>query len=418
MSLRTIFHVDMDAFFVSVEELYDPSLRGKPVVVGGQRDERGVVSAASYAARKFGVHSAMPLRTAAKLCPQAIFVNGHPQRYSEYSARVHEVLCRFTPQVEMASVDEAYLDMTGTDRLHGPPLRSANRLHEAMKQFTQLNCSIGIGTSRLIAKVGSAKAKPNGVFWVLPSQEAKFLAPLDVRDIPGVGKVTEQKLHALGIVRVGDLNRLEEGELEQRFGKWGLALAGKARGEDAGGWFDSEVGENTDPRSISHEHTYNEDTADEQRLHSTLMRLSEMVGRRLREGGYHARTIQLKLRYKDFTTITRAHSLDVPTQLDTEIFETARLLFERNWRKGSQVRLLGVQTSNFETGPAQIELLEPTRQQRWQKALAAADHLRDKFGESSIGLASGMRGGFRERVHENPAALPGKAPRKKPGRDA
>jgi len=414
MSAHTIFHVDMDAFFVSVEELFDPSLKGKPVVVGGQRDERGVVSAASYAARKFGVHSAMPLRTAAKLCPQAIFVNGHPERYREYSTRVHEVLCQFSPQVEMASVDEAYLDMSGTERLHGPPLRSAHRLHEAMKEATQLNCSIGIGTSRLIAKVGSAKAKPNGVIWVLPSQEAKFLASLDVRDIPGVGKVTEQRLREMGIERVGDLRRFDDAELEQRFGKWGLALAGKARGEDAGGWFDSEVGENADPKSISHEHTYEEDTADEQRLHSTLMRLSEMVGRRLREGGYFTRTIQLKLRYKDFTTITRAHSLEEPTQLDTEIFETARRLFRQNWKKGIPVRLLGVQTSNFESGPAQMDLLEPTRQQRWQKALAAADHLRDKFGESSIGLASGMKGGFRERVHENPAALPGKTPRKKP----
>ena len=189
-----------------------------------------------------------------------------------------------TPEVQGASIDEAYLDMTGTERLHGPPLRSAHRLHETMKAATQLNCSIGIGSSRLIAKVGSAKAKPNGVIWVLPAREASFLAPLDVRDIPGVGKITEQKLHALGIQRVGDLTRLEEGELEERFGKWGLALAGKARGEDAGGWFDSEVAEDRDPKSISHEHTYGEDTADVQRLHSTLMRLSEMVGRRLREG--------------------------------------------------------------------------------------------------------------------------------------
>jgi DNA polymerase-4 len=412
-SLRTIFHVDMDAFFVSVEELFDPSLKGKPVVVGGQRDERGVVSAASYAARKFGVHSAMPLRTAAKLCPQAVFVDGHPERYREYSGRVHEVLCRFSPQVEMASVDEAYLDMTGTERLHGPPLRSAHRLHEAMKTATQLNCSVGIGTSRLIAKVSSAKAKPNGVLWVLPTQEAKFLAPLDVRDIPGVGKVMEQKLEAVGIRRVGDLTRLDDGDLEQRFGKWGLALAGKARGEDAGGWFDSEVGEDLDPKSISHEHTYGEDTADSERLLSTLMRLSEMVGRRLREGGYHARTIQLKLRYTDFTTITRAHSLDEATQLDTEIYEQARHLFLRNWKKGLAVRLLGVQASHFEAGPAQLDLLEPSRQQRWKKALEAADHLRDKFGESSIGLARGLKGGFRERTHENPVGLPGKETKKK-----
>ena len=158
-SPRTIFHVDMDAFFVSVEELFDPSLKGKPVVVGGQRDERGVVSAASYAARKFGVHSAMPLRTAAKLCPQATFVNGHPERYREYSAKVHQVLGRFSPLVEMASVDEAYLDMTGTERLHGRPLKSAHRLHAEMKSATQLNCSIGIGTSRLVAKVSSARSQ-------------------------------------------------------------------------------------------------------------------------------------------------------------------------------------------------------------------------------------------------------------------
>jgi len=411
---KTIFHVDMDAFFVSVEELFDPSLKGKPVVVGGQRNERGVVSAASYAARKFGVHSAMPLRTAAKLCPQAIFVDGHPERYREYSGKVHEVLGCFSPLVEMASVDEAYLDMTGTNRLHGPPMRSAHRLHAEMKSATQLNCSVGIGTSRLIAKVSSAKAKPNGVLWVLPGREAKFLAPLELGDIPGVGKVMEQKLHTMGIERVGDLARLEERDLEERFGKWGLALAGKARGEDAGGWFDTAIGEHTDPKSISHEHTYNEDTANLESIQSTLMRLSEMVGRRLREGGYFARTIQLKLRYKDFTTLTRAHSLDQPTQLDTEIYEHVRRLFVDNWKQGAPVRLLGVQTSNFETGSAQMDLLGPSRQQRWQNALAAADHLRDKFGESTIGFATGMKGGFRERVHENPAALPGKSGKKKP----
>lgn len=412
-SPRTIFHVDMDAFFVSVEELFDPSLKGKPVVVGGQCDERGVVSAASYAARKFGVHSAMPLRTAAKLCPQAIFVNGHPERYREYSGKVHEVLGHFSPLVEMASVDEAYLDMTGTERLYGRPLQSAHRLHAAVKEATQLNCSVGIGTSRLIAKVSSAKAKPNGVLWVLPGQEAKFLAPLAVGDIPGVGKVMEQKLHAMGIERVGDLAKLDDRDLAGRFGKWGLALAGKSRGEDAGGWFDTAVGENVDPKSISHEHTFNEDTGDSERLQSTLMRLSEMVGRRLREGGYFARTIQLKLRSSDFTTITRAHSLEQPTQMDNQIFEQARRLFFANWKAGAAVRLLGVQASNFESGPGQLDLLEPTRDQRWQKALAAADFLRDKFGESAIGLARGMKGGFRERVHENPAALPGKASEKK-----
>jgi DNA polymerase IV len=407
-AVKTIFHVDMDAFFVSVEELFDPALKGKAVVVGGQRDERGVVSAASYEARRFGVHSAMPLRTAAKLCPHAIFVDGHPERYRECSEKVYGVLNSFSPLVEMASIDEAYLDMTGTERLHGPPLRAAHNLHQKMKAETQLNCSIGIGVSRLVAKVSSAKAKPNGVLWVVPGQEAKFLAPLDVRDIPGVGKVMERNLHLLDIHTIGDLARFQLSPLEDHFGKWGLALAGKSRGEDAGGWFDTEVGEDTDPKSISHEHTYNEDTANPEQLESTLMRLSEMVGRRLREGGLHARTIKLKLRYKDFTTITRAHTLPAPTQLDTEIFEQVRALFHKNWRKNGQVRLLGVHASSFEGQADQGDMLEDGRRQRWQQAFSAADRLRDKFGESSVTLATGLKGGFRERTHENPAGLPGK----------
>ena len=409
---RTIFHVDMDAFFVSVEELYDPSLKGKAVVVGGQRHERGVVSAASYEARKFGVHSAMPLRTAAKQCPHAIFVDGHPERYREHSEKVYKVLGSFTPQVEMASIDEAYLDMSGTERLHGPPLKAAHSLHQCMKLETGLNCSVGIGTSRLIAKVSSGQAKPNGVLYIVPGEESKFLAPLDVREIPGVGKVMESHLHALGINKVGDLAKLEDAELESRFGKWGLALAGKARGEDAGGWFDHEVAADLDAKSISHEHTYNEDTADINTLEATLMRLSEMVGRRLREANFYARTVQLKLRYKDFTTITRAHTLAAPTQLDIELFENIRTLFRKNWKKGIEVRLLGVQASSFAGQAAQIDLLEGNRQQRWKDALAAADKLRDRYGESSVGLAAGLRGGFRERTHENPASLPGKGKRR------
>ncbi len=411
--VKTYFHLDMDAFFVSVEELFDPALKGKPVVVGGQRDERGVVAAASYEARKFGVHSAMPLRTAAKLCPHAVFVDGHPRRYQEVSAKVYAVLQRFTPVVEMASIDEAYLDMTGTERLHGPALRAAHALHAAIKQQTQLNCSIGIAASRLVAKVASEQAKPNGILQVLPGGETEFLAPLDVRKIPGIGKVTERELHALGIYKVADLARLEERFLDERFGKWGLAMAGKARGQDAGGWFDTEIGADSGPKSISHEHTFNHDTANTDALESTLARLCELVGRRLREHGLHARTLQLKLRYADFTTITRAHTLTTATQLDTEIYQQLRMLFRKNWVPGEAVRLLGVHASSFEAGAGQLGLIEGNEHQRWQQALSAADRLRDRFGESAVSLASGLKGGFRERTHENPAALPGKRKPKK-----
>jgi DNA polymerase-4 len=409
---RTVFHVDMDAFFVSVEELFDPSLKGKAVVVGGKANERGVVSAASYEARKFGVHSALPLRTAYKLCPHAIFVEGHPDRYRDYSGRVYEILRRFSPLVEMASVDEAYLDMTGTERLHGPALRAGHQLHQAVKTETLLNCSIGIATSRLVAKVASDQAKPNGILRVLPGVEARFLAPLAVRKIPGVGKVMEKNLHTIGIHRVGDLAVLDESLLASRFGKWGLALAGKAQGFDAGGWFDEEIGARGDPKSISHEHTFGEDTRNPDRLMATLAHLAEKVGRRLREHGLHARTIQLKLRYSDFSTYTRACSLPSPTQLDIDLIEHSRRLLLANWDTQRAIRLLGVHTSGFERDLGQMDLIDGGRSERWRQALEAADRLRDRYGETAVALGSGLRGRYRERVQENPAALPGREPRK------
>jgi DNA polymerase IV len=408
LSVHTVFHVDMDAFFVSVEELYDPSLKGKPVVVGGRPNERGVVAAASYAAREFGIHSAMPLRTAYKLCPQATFVEGHPSRYREYSERVHEVLQTFSPKVEMASIDEAYLDMTGTAGLWGPPLRAADLLHKSMKEAIGLNCSVGIASARMVAKVASDMAKPNGLLWVMPGLEASYLAPLPVRRIPGIGKVMEKSLHAMGIERVGDLAKLESDELELRFGKWGLALAGKAQGRDAGGWYDQEIGADTGAKSISHEHTFAEDTANPQTLESTLARLTQMVARRLRESGLFARTVQLKLRYSDFSTITRAHSFGEPTQLDHQMLSSVQELFRRNWDRKRAVRLLGVQASALEETAPQATLLDASDNQRWAQALIAADKLRDKYGDSVVSLASAVKAKLRERVHDNPANLPGK----------
>ncbi|HEY3940267.1 MAG TPA: DNA polymerase IV [Bryobacteraceae bacterium] len=409
---RLVCHLDMDAFFVSVEELFDPSLKGKPVVVGGQADQRGVVAAASYAARKFGVHSAMPLRTAAALCPQATFVEGHPSRYRECSKQVFDVLNRFSPQVEMASIDEAYLDLTGTGRLHGPPLRAAHILHEAIAAATGLRCSLGLAGSRLVAKVASDQAKPNGVLYIVPGREARFLAPLDVRKIPGVGKKTEAALHKLGIRRVGDLASLEESFLASHFGRWGLALAGKSQGQDAGGWFDSAIGENDDPKSISHEVTFGEDTADGERLETTLLKLSEMVAKRLREHQLYSRTVSLKLRNEDFVTITRACSLDHATQLDREVAGAAIRLFRQAWDGKTPIRLVGVHAGSLQHAEGQMSLLEEPRTARLREAFRSVDHIRNRFGDTTISLAKTLHAGIRERVHENPFGLPGKAPKK------
>jgi DNA polymerase-4 len=409
---KTVFHLDMDAFFVSVEELFDPTLKGKAVVVGGRKNERGVVAAASYEARKFGVHSAMPLRTAARLCPHAIFVDGHPERYRECSETIYSVLQRFSPKVEMVSIDEAYLDMTGTERLLGAPLKAAHLLHQMIKDETSLNCSIGIAASRVVAKICSDQAKPNGIFWAIPGSEERLLAPLDVRKIPGIGKVTEKQLHDLGIRTVAQLAVCDDEILASSFGAWGAAMSGKARGLDAGAWFAEEIGEDSDPKSVSHEHTFGTDTADVDLLESTLARLSEMVARRLRDGGFRARTIQLKLRYSDFHTITRAHTLAQPTQVDGEIFDEIRRLFHRNWDRSQAIRLVGVHASMLERGSDQLEFERPRT--RWERAFGAADRLRQKFGETSVFLASTLKGRFGERTHENPAALPGKTKRHTP----
>ena len=406
--MRLIFHLDMDAFFVSVEELRDPSLKGKPVVVGGKAHERGVVSAASYAARKFGVRSAMPLREAYRRCPQAIFLDGDPQAYREYSKRVHAILKTFSPLVEQVSIDEAFLDLTGARRLLGPPMAAADKLHEKVRGETGLPCSIGAGSSRLIAKIGSGLAKPNGVLWVEPGLEPEFLAPLDIKKIPGVGKVMQQSLQACGVNKIGQLREVEESFLEKRFGKVGLALRGKAMGLDAGGWFQGEIGSRSIPKSISHETTFSNDTADRALLDATIAKLVQLVARRLREHGLWTRTVQLKLRYADFSTYTRAHTLDEPTQLDNVILETVRDLFIRNWQAPQPIRLIGVHAGGLGDPAKQIALLDGAERLKWEKALAAADKLRDRFGETAVGLAAAMKHGRRERVHENPAGLPGR----------
>src|SRR6202142_4518563 len=318
-SSAAILHIDMDAFFVSVELLARPELKGLTVVVGGQRDQRGVVTSASYEARRFGVHSAMALRTAAKLCPQAIFLDSHHELYGRWSDRIATILSKYSPVVERASVDEAYIDLAGTERLPGPALSAADKLSREITSTTGLPCSIGVGTSRLIAKVASEQAKPRGLVWVAPGSEEAFLAPLPVRRIPGIGKVTEDALKALGIETVAQLQAATLERLEENFGQWGVALFRKARGIDSYEFFvDAEA------KSLSHNQTFGEDTNDRGRIESTLSYLCQKASKRVRDAGLHARTVTLTLRYADFKTISRGHTLADPSDLDEVFLKAVR----------------------------------------------------------------------------------------------
>lgn len=378
-AVASILHVDMDAFFVSVELLERPELRGKPVVVGGQKDQRGVVSAASYEARKYGIHSAMPLRTAGRLCPHAVFLDGHHEKYGLWSDRVAAILAKFSPVVEMVSIDEAYLDLAGTERLHGPPLAAADKLLRTITQTTSLPCSGGLATTRLTAKVASDQAKPRGLLWIPPGCEARFLAPLSVRKIPGIGEVTEKALRALGIETVEQLAAIPLEKLEKIFGQWGEALYRKSRGGDS-----YEFVIDAEPKSISHNHTFGEDTDDVNQMAALLSHLSQKACKRLREAGLAALTLTLTIRYAGFDTYKRAKSLKEPTQLDADIYAVFQELFRKHRDPKRRVRLLGVSLSHFTHGNAQLDLLEKERRERLAKLTKAADGLRDRFGFGKV----------------------------------
>jgi len=385
-AVASILHVDMDAFFVSVELLERPDLRGKPVVVGGRPDQRGVVTAASYEARRYGVHSAMPLRTAGKLCPHAVFLDGHHEKYGEWSDQVRTILAKFSPIVEMVSIDEAYLDLAGTDRLHGPPLAAADKLLRTITRTTNLPCSAGLATTRLVAKVASDQAKPRGLVWVAPGQEARFLAPLSVGKIPGIGEVTERALRALGIETVEQLATVSPEKLEKIFGQWGDALYRKARGGDS-----YEFVIDAEPKSISHNHTFGEDTNDTESLHALLSHLSQKACKRLREAGLATRTLTLTIRYAGFDTHTRAKTLSEPTRLDADIFQVFQKLFAKHRDMKRKIRLLGVSLSGLTHGGEQLDLLEAERRERLEKLTRATDKLRDRFGFGKVQFGGSLR---------------------------
>jgi len=385
-AITSILHVDMDAFFVSVELLERPELRGKPVVVGGRPDQRGVVSAASYEARKYGIQSAMPLRTAGRLCPHAVFLDGHHAKYGEWSDRVASILAKFSPIVEMVSIDEAYLDLSGTERLHGLPLAAADNLLRTITRTTSLPCSGGLATTRLTAKVASDQAKPRGLVWVAPGQEAKFLAPLSVRKIPGIGEVTERALRSLSIETVQQLAALPQEKLEKVFGQWGTALYRKARGGDS-----YEFIIDAEPKSISHNHTFGEDTDDTAALNAMLSHLSQKACKRLREAGLATRTLTLTIRYAGFETHTRAKSLAEPTCLDADIYAVFQNLFREHRDPRRKIRLLGVSLSGFAHGAEQLDLLDPERRAKLEKLTRATDRLRDRFGFGVVQFGGSLR---------------------------
>ncbi len=385
-SSTSILHVDMDAFFVSVELLHRPELRGKPVVVGGQPDQRGVVSAASYEARRYGIHSAMPLRTAGQLCPHAVFLNGHHELYGEWSDRIATILARYSPVLEMVSIDEAYLDLAGTERLHGTLFAAADKLVREIWDTTQLPCSAGLARTRLVAKVASDQAKPCGLLWVPAGSEAAFLAGLAVRRIPGIGKITEAALKSLGIETVGHLAQVPREKLEEAFGQWGTALYRKARGEDS-----YEFMVDAEPKSISANHTFGFDTDDRSAVDSTLSHLCQKVAKRLRDAGLDARTLTLTIRYAGFQTITRSKTLPEPTNLDAVILGTVRRLFDEHWDRRRKIRLLGVELASLSHGARQLDLLDAAHREKLERLARATDRLRDRFGFTKIQFGGSLR---------------------------
>jgi DNA polymerase-4 len=373
---RVIAHLDFDAFFAAVEENRDPSLRGKPVIVGG--GERGVVSTANYVARRYGVHSAMPLRTARRLCPHGVYLTGHHQLYRDYSRRLMAILEGYSPLVEQISLDEAYVDLTGTERLFGPPVKTARLIQRRVAEELRLSISVGMATNKLVAKVASDYRKPAGFTAIPPGREAEFLAPLPVEKLPGVGPALLGQLHDRGVATVGDLARVPPHLLRLSFGEWGELLAHRARGEDL-----RRVTPREEVKSISREHTFEEDVSDVSQLESTLVSLTEDVCRRLRRKRLEARTVTVKIRYSDFVTHTCSHTLSRSLDVDEIFFEEVLALFRQGRRRRYHLRLVGVGLSNLVPRAWQDDLFDQELPLLRELDLKL-DAIREKYGNEAV----------------------------------
>ena len=397
---RRIIHLDLDAFFASVEELLDPSIAGLPVIVGGSPEGRGVVSSASYPARAYGVHSAMPMSQALRLCPQAIVRHGHHGQYGVYSRRVMAILSEYTPLLEQISIDEAFLDVTGCEALFGPADALAHRIQERILAEVRLPSSLGVAGNKLLAKVASELAKPRGVVVVPPGQEAAFLSPLPIERLWGVGEVTAARLHEHGLRTIGQLAALPEVQMKALFGSGALEMHRRALGMD-----DSPVGVEMHRKSVSQERTFARDVGDLEVLQRALLEMSEEVAALLRKEGDCARTVVLKMRYPDFTTITRQVTLAQPTDLAEDICAQAHKLLQREWKKSTQLRLIGVGVSGLSQG-RQLSLFD-THSEHLSKVSQAVDEIRHKYGDDAIRRASLLKPGDQETHHQD-----AKTPRK------
>ncbi len=384
---RTILHVDLDAFFAAVEQRDHPELRGMPVVVGvGGSNDRGVVSAASYEARRFGIHSAMPIRTAKRLCPDAIFVPVDGATYQRVSREVMAILRRFTPLVEPISIDEAFLDVTGSRALFGDGEAIGRAIRSAIREELHLTASVGVATTKLVAKIGSDLRKPDALVVVLPGEEAAFLAPLPISRLWGVGPATAAALRDFRVTTIGDLAALDRASLVRRFGQHGSSLVDRALGRDPDPVADPDAA-----KSIGHEHTFDEDTSDPEVIERTLLAMAEGVSGRLRHAGLKASTVAVKVRDSAFETLTRQRTLVEPTDMTEPIWQAA-LDLARPQMRGKRIRLVGITASNFGVRE-QLGLFEAD-DVRQRRVVEAADELRERFGTRAVTRARLIRTGI------------------------
>jgi DNA polymerase-4 len=376
MARRTIVHADLDAFYASVEVLDDPTLRGKPVIVGGGPDARGVVMAASYEAREYGVQSAMPLRTAGRRCPHGVFLPGRPDRYRELSRKVMAIFADYTPLIEPISLDEAFLDVSASTTAFGDGETIARRIKDRVLDEIGLVVSVGVATNKLCAKVASDLRKPDALVVVAPGEEAAFLAPLPIRRLWGVGPQSQAALADYGVTTIGQLAAMPPGTLQRRFGRHGDDLAARARGIDP-----SRVASLQTPKSIGHEHTFNHDTIDVRKLEATLLDVAESVASRLRRHELAAGSVQLKLRYEGFETLTRQAPLPRQTRESEPLYEAALQLLRRTLVEGRGVRLIGLTAINL-ADSQQLTLFDASA--RTDRLTHSIDAVRERFGDRAI----------------------------------